>query len=69
VFHVRDQTLGEDARRVRTRSAPVVLSTLRNSVLTVLQLLTVPDRAAQLRASCANPVKALQAIRRKTSEN
>jgi predicted transposase YbfD/YdcC len=69
VFHVRDQTMGEDACRVRKRSAPVILSTLRNSVLNVLQILKVKNRAAQLRTFCVNPVKALQAIHRKISEN
>ena len=69
VFHVRDQTMGEDACRVRKRSAPVVFSTLRNCVLNVLQTLGVKNRAAQLRTFCAHPVKALQALHRKTSEN
>jgi hypothetical protein len=65
VFHVRDQTMGEDACRVRKRSAPVVLSTLRNGVLNVLQRLGIKNRAAQFRTFCADPVKALHAIQRK----
>jgi len=69
VFHVRDQTLGEDACRVRKRSAPIVFSALRNGVVNVLQTLGVKNRAAQLRSFCADPVKALHAIRRKTPEN
>ena len=69
VFHVRDQTLGEDACRVRKRSAPVVFSTLRNGVLNLLQTLGVKNRAAQLRTFCADPVKALQALHRKITEN
>lgn len=69
VFHVRDQTMGEDACRVRKCSAPVVFSTLRNSVLNVLQTMGVKNRAAQLRTFCANPVKALQALHCKTTEN
>jgi len=69
VFHVRDQTMGEDACRVRKKSAPVVFSTLRNGVLNVLQLLGVRNRAAQLRTFCVHPVKALEAIHRKVSEN
>jgi hypothetical protein len=69
VFHVRDQTLGEDACRVRKNAAPVIFSTLRNGVLNVLQILGVTNRAAQLRTFCADPVKALNAIRRKISEN
>ena len=69
VFHVRDQTLGEDACRVRTRSAPAVLATLRNAVINVLQLLGVKNRAAQLRTFCANPVKALEQVQRRITEN
>lgn len=69
VFHVRDQTLGEDACRVRHRSAPIIFSTLRNSVLNVMQALGVANRAAQLRRFCADPVKALQAVHRKITEN
>ena len=69
VFHVRDQTLGEDACRVRKKSAPVILSTLRNSVLNLLQILNVKNRAAKLRSFCANPVKALAALHRKITEN
>jgi hypothetical protein len=64
VFHVRDQTLGEDACRVRTRSAPMVFSTLRNTVINVLQVLGVTNRAAQLRTFCADPVKALEQVQR-----
>lgn len=69
VFHVRDQTLGEDACRVRKRSAPVVFSALRNGVVNMLQTLGVKNRAAQLRTFIANPVKALQALHRKITEN
>lgn len=69
VFHVRDQTMGEDACRVRKDSAPVILSTLRNGVLNLLQHMGVTNRAAQLRTFCANPVKALDAVRCEISEN
>lgn len=69
VFHVRDQTLGEDACRVRKRSAPVVFSALRNGVINVLQTLGVKNRAAQLRTFAADPIKALQALHRKITEN
>jgi hypothetical protein len=65
VFYVRDQTMGEDACRVRMRSAPVIFSTLRNGVLNVLHRMGVKNRAAQFRAFCADPVKALHAIQRK----
>lgn len=69
VFHVRDQTLGEDACRVRKQSAPVVFSTLRNTVVNVLGVLGVKNKAAQLRRFCADPVKALQALHHKIREN
>ena len=69
VFYVRDQTMGEDACRVRKRSAPVVLSTMRNAVLGLLRVMGVKNRAAQFRTFCVEPVKALQAIKRKINEN
>jgi len=69
VFHIRDQTLGEDACRVRKRSAPIIFSTLRNSVLNVLTVMGTTNRAAQLRRFSANPVKALQALKLKLGEN
>lgn len=68
VFHVRDQTMGEDACRVRKDSAPVIFSTLRNGVLNLLQTMGVTNRAAQLRRFCADPVKALDAVRRRITE-
>ena len=69
VFHVRDQTLGEDASRVRKKSAPVIFSTLRNSVVNMLSVLKVKNRAAQLRSFCANPVKAVKVVKMKIFEN
>jgi predicted transposase YbfD/YdcC len=69
VFHVRDQTMGEDACRVRKRSAPVVLATIRNVVLGVMSVMGVRNRAAQTRTFCADPVKAIQALQRRLSEN
>jgi predicted transposase YbfD/YdcC len=69
VFYVRDQTLGEDACRVRTASAPAALSTLRNGVINVLQRLGVRNRAAQLRTFCADPVKALEQLQQRITEN
>lgn len=69
VFYVRDETLGEDASRVRKKSAPVIFSTLRNSVVNVLQMLGVKNRAEELRRFAANPVKALKAIKNRISDN
>ena len=62
VFHVRDQTMGEDACRVRKRSAPTILATMRNALLGVMRVMGVKNRAAQSRTFCADPVKALNAI-------
>jgi len=69
VFHVRDQTPDEDACRVRKWSAPVVPSTLGNSVLIILRKMGVTHGAAQLRTICVKPVKALQAVHQKRTEN
>jgi hypothetical protein len=68
VFHVRDQTMGEDACRVRKAAAPIIFSALRNGVLNLLQTMGVTNRAAQLRRFCADPVKALDAVRRRITE-
>jgi hypothetical protein len=65
VFHVRDQTQGEDASRVRKKSAPIIFSTLRNCVLNVMRSCGTKNIAAQMRRFNSNPVKALHAIQRK----
>jgi hypothetical protein len=65
VFHVRDVTFGEDHCRVRTGSAPVILSTLRNLALNLLNGNAVQNKAAALRRNAAKPLKALALIRRK----
>lgn len=69
VHYVRDQTMGEDASQVRKRSAPVVLATIRNAMLGVLSVLKVKNRAAQFRRFCANPVKAIETLKKRISEN
>jgi len=63
VHHVRDQTMGEDASRVRKRSGPTTLATMRNVVLGVLRMTGATNRAARMRTFCTDPVKALRAIR------
>lgn len=63
VFYVRDVTLGEDACRVRTASAPVVLATLRNAVINLLNLAAAPNKAAALRRHAAHPYEALALLR------
>ena len=65
VHHVRDQTMGEDASRVRKRSGPTTLATMRNVVLGILRTTGATNRAAQMRTFCFDPVKAIEAIRQK----
>lgn len=48
-FWVRDVVFGEDRCRIRTGSAPHVLSVLRNSAITLLHALKVPNITAALR--------------------
>lgn len=65
VFYVRDVTFGEDHCRVRTGSAPMILSTLRNLALNLLTRYAVPNKAAALRRHAARPHEALALIRKK----
>ena len=46
---VRDVTLGEDASRIRTGSAPQALAGLRNAAISLLRLLGETNIAAALR--------------------
>jgi hypothetical protein len=59
VHYVCDVTLGEDACRVRSGSAPRVLSALRRTVLTTLRLRGVSNIAEALRAFAQFPYRAL----------
>lgn len=65
LFYVRDVTLGEDACRVRTGSAPFVLSALRNAAVTLLSQndATAANKAAALRRHAAHPGEALALVR------
>ncbi len=56
VFHVRDVTMGEDACRVRTGAAPMILSTMRNVVLNLLNGLGVTNKAAPPRRRIAREI-------------
>lgn len=69
VFHVRDQTLGEDDCRVRTGSAPIVLAAMRNLVINLLNHMGVANKAAQLRRFAANPNNAIRLLHGGTGEN
>jgi predicted transposase YbfD/YdcC len=65
VFYVRDMTFGEDHCRVRTKSAPIILSTLRNVALNLLNGTGVKNKAAALRRHAAHPDEALALISNK----
>jgi hypothetical protein len=70
MFYVRDQALGEDycrgsASNWLQRCSPRE----ERGVVNVLQMLGFKNGAAQLRTFAANPVKALQALHRKITEN
>lgn len=63
LFWVRDVTFGEDACRVRTGSAPVVLAALRNAAIALLDQKRVTNKAAALRRHAAHPHEALALVR------
>ena len=56
---VRDVTLGEDACRVRTGSAPQVLAAVRNVVVHLLEGVKAASKAAATRYFAARPFTAL----------
>ena len=56
---VRDATMGEDASKVRSGSAPRVLATLRNLAIGVLRLAGVDNIAKSLRHLSRRPALAL----------
>jgi predicted transposase YbfD/YdcC len=59
LFGVRDVTLGEDACRVRTGSAPQALAGLRNVVVCLLGGVKAPSKAAATRRLAAHPREAV----------
>ncbi len=65
VFYVRDVTMGEDHCRVRTGPGPIILSTLRNAALNLLNGNAVKNKAAALRRHAAHPHQALALIQNK----
>lgn len=60
--YVRDVTMGEDASRVRTGSAPQVLAGFRNAAIGWLRLQGVDNVAEALRRNAAQVPKLLQAF-------
>jgi hypothetical protein len=63
VFYVRDVCLGEDHCRVRTGTAPHILSYIRNALLNLLRRKTCANIAAALRRCCAKPLEALALLK------
>lgn len=62
LHHVRDVTLGEDACRVRSGSAPQALAGLRNAAAYVLGRVRPGNLAAATRHLLAKPRKAIRLI-------
>jgi predicted transposase YbfD/YdcC len=62
LHHVRDVTLGEDACRVRTGSAPQALAALRNLVLNLLAPMKNQSKASALRRFAAKPREAIRLL-------
>jgi hypothetical protein len=62
LHYVRDVTLGEDACRVRTGSAPQVLAALRNAVVCLLAGVEAASKAAATRRFAARPFQALRLL-------
>lgn len=63
LFLVRDATMSEDARRVRSGAAPQALAALRNASLSLLRAAGRTNVAAALRRHAAKPYEALALIR------
>jgi predicted transposase YbfD/YdcC len=62
LHYVRDETLGEDRCQVHKGTAPQVLATLRNGILTLLRYHGWSNIAEANRRYAANPQKALQLL-------
>jgi hypothetical protein len=62
LHYVRDVTLGEDACRVRSGSAPQILAGVRNAVLRLLVGVNPKNIAAAIRHLAAKPSKAIRLV-------
>lgn len=60
--HVQDVTLGEDACRVRSGTAPEILAGLRNVVVHLVDGVDAPSKAAATRRFAAHPHEAIELI-------
>ena len=65
LHYVRDVTLGEDACRVRSGSAPQLLACLRNAAMHLLRGIDAGGNAAATRHLNAKPRKAIKLIQSK----
>jgi hypothetical protein len=62
LHYVRDMTLGEDACRVRSGSAPQILAGVRNAALPLLAGVKPKNIAAAIRHLAAKPLKAVRLV-------
>jgi predicted transposase YbfD/YdcC len=64
LHYVRDVTMGEDASRVRSGSAPQVMAALRNLVIFLVSLVAAPkeSRPEVMQRMAARPSEALRTL-------
>lgn len=62
LHYVRDVTLGEDASRIRSGTAPQAMAAIRNLIVAVLQRAGMTNRAAGVRQFAWHPDRAAQAL-------
>jgi hypothetical protein len=62
LHYVRDVTLGEDASRIRTGTAPQVMAAMRNLIVAILHRAGMSNRAAGLRQFAWHPDRAAHAL-------
>ena len=62
LHYVRDVTLGEDASRIRSGTAPQAMAAIRNPIVAVLQRAGITNRAAAVRQVAWHPDQAAQAL-------
>lgn len=69
LHYVRDVTMGEDACRVRSGTAPQLLASVRNLAIGLLARAGVRNKAAALRHHAAKPLRALALLLGPRAEN
>jgi hypothetical protein len=62
LHYVRDVTLGEDASRIRSGTAPQAMAAIRNLIVAVLHRAGMTNRAAGVRQFAWRPDRAAQAL-------